>query len=366
MLKVTSWLQFMETSSRRRRQGNPARTAKTYAEFPFGVWSDCAGSIGAAAANGKATEAKAVNAHLWGRFTASFAGQEPDIKKTKAHATAQDIVDGVSTRWEQKADGHADRLAKKGAAFGVPREEEVSQYLALQGLAKQAAWYSAKIQAATADKERELREAAENQPAFRDGPEFEKPPAPGEDPPLEELVDLLASICPPCGDEGGQLCGASCLGHLVVAATVVKPEGVAEQGPETLLYCAVYGAFASEKAKLLRRRCRGKHAEGLALQRAQLKKCHFPQSGSLLRLSEPRRPTIQQRRFLDALVENAEEEEQPRPVQEDWPAIAVSPFLRRFQVLELFGLTLARLRELAKEIPPDDEEDDLEPDGWDE
>ena len=86
---------------------------------------------------------------MWGRYRASFAGQEPEIKKTKGHTTAKDIADGVSTRWEQKANGHADRLAKRGAAFGLPPGNEVQQYLALQGLAKEAAWYSAKIQAAT-------------------------------------------------------------------------------------------------------------------------------------------------------------------------------------------------------------------------
>ena len=147
----------------------------------------------------------------------------------------------------------------------------------------------------------------ENQLAIRDGPEFLTAPAQEEDPQLEEIDDFPSAVCLPCGEEGGQLQGASCLGHLVVAATVIKPEGVAEQGPDTQLYCAICGAIASEKGKLLRRGCRGKSAEGLPLQRAQLERRHFPQSGTQLRLSEPRRPTVQQRRFLDALVEHEEE-----------------------------------------------------------
>ena len=61
---------------------------------------------------------------------------------------------------------------------------------------------------------------------------------------------------------------------------------------------------------------------------------------------------MQQRRFLDTLVaeeELEEEEESPatqRPPQE-WPAVPVSPHLRRYQVLEAYGLSLAELRALA-------------------
>ena len=37
--------------------------------------------------------------------------------KTKAHATLADVDRGLSTHWERAANGHADALAKKGAAL---------------------------------------------------------------------------------------------------------------------------------------------------------------------------------------------------------------------------------------------------------
>jgi len=51
--------------------------------------------------------------HVFSRFDSTdLAGI---VHKTKGHATAGDVSDGVTTAWERLANQHADRFAKKGA-----------------------------------------------------------------------------------------------------------------------------------------------------------------------------------------------------------------------------------------------------------
>ena len=67
------------------------------AEFPMAFWSDCCGRIGAANAKCRATAAKGTNAHFWGHFHECFEGEDLEVRKTKGHATAKDILEGTSS-----------------------------------------------------------------------------------------------------------------------------------------------------------------------------------------------------------------------------------------------------------------------------
>ena len=251
-----------------------------FADFPMVVHVDCAGTVGSARCKTKSTGAKATNAHLWGHFHAELGDGQVEFKKTKGHATQRDLDIGISTHWEREANGHADRLAKKGADFGLPEPDQLNAYFAMMDIARQAAWYTAKVQAARADIEKQLQEEDLAQPCFRDGPEFLSPGAHaavaanavGTDA-VEEVDGYPISACPPCRVEGCELEGAVVNGHLVVSAEVLGNVGCEAGGgrdstPAALLYCAICGAFVVEKGKLLRRQCGGKDAQGLTIQRA--------------------------------------------------------------------------------------------------
>ena len=71
---------------------------------PFECRIDCKGTLQRAAKSAKATlRARDPRAHLWRRYLAGCGGEEVSLLKTKAHATSEQIREGVTTEWEWKA-----------------------------------------------------------------------------------------------------------------------------------------------------------------------------------------------------------------------------------------------------------------------
>ena len=60
------------------------------------------------------------------------------VHKTLAHATAADVAAGKTTEWERRGNGHADRLAKLGAAAHGVTQHHLNELAVLASVAYQA------------------------------------------------------------------------------------------------------------------------------------------------------------------------------------------------------------------------------------
>ena len=103
--------------------------AGTLTEDPVQLYFDCAGTLAAARGPPAAATGPAHRlAHLWGHIFCRFDGAclKELVHKTLGHATAKDVDLGLTTWWEKRANGHADRFAKMGArAHGFTAENEL-------------------------------------------------------------------------------------------------------------------------------------------------------------------------------------------------------------------------------------------------
>ncbi len=143
-----------------------ARDGEDYAAFmctvlaepPFCLYVDCEGTLECLRWQGAlAKGADNPRAHLWTKYWAQFAGEDVASQKTLAHATEADIEQGRSTYWERRANGHADRLAKRGAADHGLTDLHVEHFLGLAQIAKEAARWAGEQEAWL--QERELRDS---------------------------------------------------------------------------------------------------------------------------------------------------------------------------------------------------------------
>ena len=105
-----------------------------------------------------AVDARNPRAHIWSPYVAAFEGDSVEVTKTKAHATQQDVDQGVSTAFERKANALADTLAKAGAKLAEQLVQNRRRFLAALGVARQIGRYVAKEQAASAQINRTLRD----------------------------------------------------------------------------------------------------------------------------------------------------------------------------------------------------------------
>ena len=169
----------------------------------------------------------------------------------------------------------------------------------------------------------------------------------GHDDSDEVLPAACARVaCPPCCvSEIGGFLGYKLNGHHIVARQVF--EGHCDQEPtlgirptRALLHCSTCGAFTQQKAICLRRQCKGKTAPGLSVQRAQLRRGRFPQSGSELCVGEPVPPSEEQRAFLDTLLAPNDQDASDEAA---WREQGVTNVLTAVDVLAAYGLDLESL-----------------------
>ena len=203
-------------------------------------------------------------------------------------------------------------------------------------MAKEAAIFAAKSQAAAAALLKDLAAAEVFEPGFRRQHTAdslllsEEPPEVAED-------DKPLLACPPCIACPEDVPGTVFKGHCLLAAEIA-----ADASSRSLLFCAICGAFAEKRPQLLKSSCQGKQAPGLAQQRRLLEKGCFPQCGSPLRLSTPCRLSTEQVRFLsDAAAEDPSDSSDSEPGQAE---LALS----RAQLLACYGLTPDLLAQLVR------------------
>ena len=296
-----------------------ARDGEDYAVFmcslvatpPFRLHIDCAGTL-ACVQLGKAYAAGADNAraHLWTKFWAQFEGEEVSATKTLAHATDNDIEQGKSTHWERAANGHADRLAKLGAADHVLPQETVDSFLGLAQLVKEAARWAG-------EHEEWLGELG-----HRDAGSI-------VDPPLQAM---------PCPSQLQQPSQRHMIQHnhkLVAADRLSGPSG-------SVIFCMRCGGRAVQRKGLLRRSCRGVPEQGnRATQRQQLLSGMCP-GAQPQRLSQPRPLTAEEEAWL------AGPRKAQRKAQLGCTGGRPGPFLQPQQLLQAFGLAEADLGAWAR------------------
>ena len=87
--------------------------------------------------------------------------------KVKAHATLADVDCGLTTLWMKKGSDLADKYAKEGASEIRAPETIRLEVAALKRLAKEAATFAAKSQAAAAAIQKDLFLAELAEPGFR-------------------------------------------------------------------------------------------------------------------------------------------------------------------------------------------------------
>ena len=123
-----------------------ARDAEDYAVYmltkvasqPFTIYVDCAGTVEAARDPLVGTKPRHLRAHLWDEIWQHYA--ELRVNKTKAHATAAHIEQGITNKWEMQGNELADEHAKLGVELhGI----NAQQYLEIRALSK-IAYHAAK------------------------------------------------------------------------------------------------------------------------------------------------------------------------------------------------------------------------------
>lgn len=302
---------------------------------PVTVGIDCLGSL-RCLKGGKsyAVRASNVRAHLWGHFFATFDAEDVTGFKVKAHASHADVSSGATLAWMKAGSDHADTYAKKGASESRAPEILRLEILALKRLAKEAAIFAAKSQAAAAALHKDLSAAECLEPGFRKKHTSDNLSLTDEPPEVAEYAKPLLA-CPPCVACPEALPGTVFRGHCLLAAEVATQDNPRR----SLLFCATCGAFAEKRPQLLKANCQGKNVPGLALQRRLLEKGFFPQSGSKVRLSTPCRLSTEQVRFLsDAAAGDSSDSEAEQPDHAT---------LSRSQLLACYGLTPDLLAQLV-------------------
>ena len=306
-----------------------------FALAPYTVWFDCAGTL-SAIWRGKAVQQDGPREHLWSRFFAALSEEEFVAKKTKAHTTEADVAAGITTAFERKGNSFADTLARKGAEISQQPASNRRRYLAVASLHRRLAIFTAKMQEAGSKQDKALSLEAAASPWLSDGPVFQQQP---EDEDVEES-EVAATTCPPCKLDSNGVAAFALHGHSVVAAEV------GDAGGRALLFCSSCGAFSERRSRALAFQCRGRSAPGLWIQRAQLSKRRFPQSGSTLQIGEPKTPTLDQQNFLLELT--SAQAEPATPALAGWLETGVSHVLPAPELLAAYGLNLEDLqREVA-------------------
>ena len=160
---------------------------------------------------------------------AQFEGEEVAATKTLAHASDSDVEAGRSTCWERAANGHADRLAKLGAAAHELAQESVDNFLGLAQLVKEAAQWAG-------EHESWMRVAG-----LSDCDSIVDPPLGATVGPANHGQERRPSMDEPVARNGHSLRAADML---------TGPHGSA-------IFCTRCGALAVQRRGLLKRRCRG-------------------------------------------------------------------------------------------------------------
>ena len=106
---------------------------------PFVAYIDCQDTIDAS--RSATSGSPGHRANLWTRVWHAF--DDIVAHKTLAHASGQDVLSGRTTHRERMANGHADRLAKAGAAMCGLTPAIALEYRSLASLAWQAAKWAA-------------------------------------------------------------------------------------------------------------------------------------------------------------------------------------------------------------------------------
>ena len=317
---------------RKHAPAQQARDAADYAIFmainlaepPLHFYADCAGTIGTFEAGRKALDDTNARAHLWGPFFANFEGEQVEMTKTRAHTTEKQVAEGVTTAWERRANAHADLLAKEGAKIGCQPKSHIDRFLACVELAKKLQIYTCQVQERFADCYREAQADLEQGPWPADANDEN-----------DGVFDLMPLRCPPCEvtSEG--------IGYVFKERRIQTAE-VQDGSGSTIVYCGTCGAYSEVRAKALAKPCGGPAAKGLWIQRSQLKRRKYPQSGSQADLGPPRIPNEEQRAFLAELAGENDQPEEPDFTQ-NWRAEGETHFLPGPCVLATYGLDLVDL-----------------------
>ena len=311
---------------------------------PFEVYTDCLGTVRCMTQPAfYSTGPHNPRAHLWGFYHATFEEGDVTVHKTLGHATLEDVERGKSTHWERKGNAAADALAKKGAAAHAFSDQQVGEYLALCGLARQAAIFAARSHAKGAELWRELADEDVSRPGFRHpGNSFAPEPIADvdEDQPGHDLGALLSiqRRCPPCAASSG-LELATSNGHALLAADVIG-EGSA------LVFCSTCGAYYEKAVRSLALPCPGPIAPGLTSQRKRLADGVHPHVRKKhLRLDTPKALSPEQRLFIASLLPTVHSDEAiPGAAQAGHAAPEELP---RASLLAAYGLSEGHLAELV-------------------
>ena len=236
---------------------------------PFHLFVDCAATV-ACLEGGQAYSTKHGNprAGLWGPFWASFGPGDFQTSKTLAHATAADVDRGLTTHWERKANGEADRLAKIGAFVHRLPADALWTMRGLHLIASEVATWAGRQEVAFAQSEvfdstgiggtEHLQFMESDEEFFAD-----KPPLPLGNEPTE-----AEGSC-----EGNGLDDAiTAHGHTISMAPI------ATGGEGKVFACLTCGAYAWKNWKGLVAPCGGPNAEGLKDQRSRIGRGLFPHS----------------------------------------------------------------------------------------
>ncbi len=256
--------------------------------------------------------------------------------KTKAHATQADVERGATTDWERKANDHADRLAKQGAALHGVTDHMQLEYRSLASLAFQAARWATDqavlLRRAAASDCDQLPER--NWDAQGRQPVRFKRRRTAQRQSLQQVLaaarlDILSNSSP-----------ASFLGHSLRVSEVETRGAV--------LFCTACGAYAWSAPRALMRRCAGRAlSPGRAAQRSRLARNEFPSGkkrGWQLGPARPPSPAVLQYLSDTAGRRSALGARSPSATAIGGPY----PGLSRAELLRYYGLTEASLRALTE------------------
>ena len=121
--------------------------ASFVAEPPFTILCDCAGTVGCMQVGGRQKGLQGPRAHLWSRVYSAFDGEQAEVVKTLAHATAADVLGGKTTWWEKKGNSEADKFAKRGCAMHPMPQDAIDAFHGLAALAREAARWAGQQEA---------------------------------------------------------------------------------------------------------------------------------------------------------------------------------------------------------------------------
>jgi hypothetical protein len=206
---------------------------------------------------------------MWCKFFEQFEEGDYEAHKTLAHPSAKDIEAGKTTAWEMRGNGHADRLAKRGAAFHSIPEQIVGDYFGFMHLVKAAATWAGTHEAWLADGERWDSQSIEGMTEHA-----KQLPAPVVSAAVLEREGFVRS-------------------HKLVAADLQpRSEG-------WIIACSACGAFAWKRRGKLLEACPGRPTSKYMRQQVEkLRNFQFPGENMKLAMSAPRQPLAEELEWL--------------------------------------------------------------------